>query len=241
LKILNSKTEIKRLLSSIEESSFLSKHSLNFIHKKLLKQKIRFPVLEFLSEELFKRIPVKQQIRFLKNIIGFKEIGSCVIAGKMLQLRSARYFPESLKLAENFIIKGDAWYVCDIIGERVFGHNLLVNPVKTIPVLKKYSRRKNKWMVRCIGVAAHYAIKKGLQKKYVTEVFRLLTSLSHSTDFHTKKGIGWGAKTTAKFHPDIIKNHKRDLKNNPEIKQWFRSKIKIGLSRSYKYASVHQR
>lgn len=78
--------------------------------------------------------------------------------------------------------------------------------------------------------------KKGLKKQYAGGMFLLLLSLSHTTDFHTKKGIGWAAKTVAKFHPDIIEQHREQLETDASIKQWFKTKISIGLGRSFKYA-----
>jgi hypothetical protein len=67
-------------------------------------------------------------------------------------------------------------------------------------------------------------------------MFALLLSLSTVTDFHTKKGVGWAAKTIAKFYPDIISEYKAEIENE-KVRQWFQTKIKIGLGRSYKYAS----
>lgn len=112
----------------------------------------------------------------------------------------------------------------------------MTEPVKTLPLLKKLAGDENKWLVRCVGVAAHYAIKKGLKKQYVDEMFVLLLSLCNTTDFHTKKGIGWAAKTSAKFHPDIIAKYQLHIERDERVKQWFKTKIKIGLGRSYKYA-----
>jgi 3-methyladenine DNA glycosylase AlkD len=119
------------------------------------------------------------------------------------------------------------------------GHALLTEPKKTIPVFKKLSRHNNAWMVRCVGVATHYAVKKGLQKTYSERMFQILLSLADSKEFHIKKGIGWAAKTVSKFHPDIIHIYKKDINENPEVKQWFKTKIKIGLGRSFKYATKY--
>lgn len=241
MKIIGSRSEIKAIFYELSDLQldWISDESLQFIHKKILKQKIRFPLLEFLSEQLYVSIPKKDQIHFLEKIIDLDEIGSYVIAGKILQLQLEQSFRKPLETAERFIIKGNKWYVCDIIGERVFGYALLKYPQKTFSVLQKNAGHKDQWMLRCIGVASHYATKKGLIKEYVEKTFELLLSLSNTTEFHTKKGIGWAAKTTAKFYPDIIQKHGKELGTNPEIKQWFKTKIKIGLGRSNKYASKY--
>jgi hypothetical protein len=202
-------------------------------HTQILKKKVRFPVLEHAGKLLYESIPVKEQIDVTDKIIGLHEIGSNTVAGTILQLRLEKHFKQSIDKAIEYIITGDEWYVCDIIGERVMGHGLLTQPEKTLPVLKKMAKNESKWIVRCIGVAAHYAIKKGLEKKYVEEVFKLLLSLGDTTDFHTKKGIGWAAKTTSKFYPDLVDKYSAQIEGT---KQWFKTKVKIGLSRKEKYA-----
>jgi 3-methyladenine DNA glycosylase AlkD len=125
---------------------------------------------------------------------------------------------------------GNQWYVCDIIGERVLGHALLTSPKKAIPLLEELAHHPDNWIVRTIGVAAHYAVKKGLPATYVDILLKLLISLSNTTDFHVKKGIGWGAKTIAKFHPKLVACSSKAIES-PETKQWFRTKITIGLNR----------
>jgi hypothetical protein len=67
-------------------------------------------------------------------------------------------------------------------------------------------------------------------------MFRVLLSLSTTTDFHTKKGVGWAATTVAKFHPDIIARYDEHIQTSADIKQWFKTKLKIGAGRAYKYA-----
>jgi hypothetical protein len=238
MRIIGSKAEGCLLLKSIlETNEFKNRNFIDQFHKRILKKKIRFPVLEYIAKELFGSIPDKYQLIFTKEITELNEIGGNVIAGIILQLRLEKHFQESLSVAVKYIISGDQWFVCDIIGERVMGCALLFYPEKTIPVLNKFINHSDKWIVRCVGVATHYAVKKGLKKVYSERLFQILLSCSAATDFHSKKGIGWAAKTVAKFHPDIIKKYQVRIENNSEVKQWFKTKIKIGLSRSYKYAS----
>jgi len=209
---------------------------IQYIYQHLLKAKIRFPLLEYVAFVFCKNIPVKHHYNITEKIMQLNTIGGNVLVGILLQQRLEKDFTKAMNEANRHIVNGDLWYVCDIIGERVAGVALLTQPEKTIPVLKKMSKNENKWIVRTIGVATHYAVKKGLKKKYVAEVFALLLTLANTTDFHTKKGIGWAAKTIAKFHPDIIQQYKKELAK-AEIKTWFKTKIKIGLGRTEKYAS----
>lgn len=205
------------------------------LNSNLLTRKVKFPVLEHCAVELFSQIDEGKLILFLDNLTKPKKEGAWVVAGKLLQLRLPNYFSESLDKAEEYIVYGDEWYVCDIIGERVFGHGLLTQTNEVLPVLMQLAQHENKWMVRTVGVAAHYAVKKGLQQPYVENVFKLLLSLANTTEFHTKKGIGWGSKTIAKFHPSLIERYNKEIFENPKVKQWFRTKVNIGLNR-YHYA-----
>lgn len=201
------------------------------LHNKLLKSKIRFPLLEHAARQIMLAIPPTQQIQFTDRIIELHEIGSQVLAGIVLQIRLENNFDSSIAKACDYIQYGDKWYVCDIIGERVLGYALRTSPERSIPILKQLASHEDKWIVRTVGVATHYAVKKGLEKHFVDSVFQILLTCTNTTDFHTKKGIGWGAKTVARFHPDIISRYTSQIMA-PTTKQWFRTKINIGLNRS---------
>ncbi|EQA52024.1 DNA alkylation repair protein [Leptospira kmetyi] len=235
---ITSKKEIKSILDSILSSSNQNENAIaDEIVSELLSKKIKFPLLEFAAKELYSGVPERNQIPITDRIIERRTIGGNVIAGMILQLRSDKHFEQSVKKAIDYMVFGDEWYVCDIIGERVMGYSLLQDPEKTLPVLKKFLDHKNAWISRSVGVAAHYAVKKGLRKKYVEEIFLLLLAKADTNDFHTKKGIGWAVKTVSKFHPDIVAKFESRLNSDKNIGTFFKTKIKIGLGRSSKYAS----
>ncbi|WP_061247491.1 DNA alkylation repair protein [Leptospira noguchii] len=234
---IRSKKEIKSILaklSDLDESFWIF-----IIESELLKKKIKFPLLEFIGKELYFKIPEMNQIYFMDQIIKLGHMGGYVISAIILQLRSEKHFEQSFNKAVEYILLGNEWYVCDIIGERIMGYFLFKEPERTFPILKKYIRHENGWIVRSVGVASHYAVKKGLGKKYVEDTFCLLLSKMDTKDFHTKKGIGWAVKTISKFHPDIIQKFESSLLANPSMQPFFRRKIEIGLSRSSKYASKY--
>ena len=239
--IISSKKEIEKIFSefknTVRRGGFHEK-----IYDDVLQKKIRFPLLENIAEKVFDFIPEKNQIEFCKNIIDFKTIGGNVIAGIILQKRMKNNFEESQYYAIEFMNTGNEWYSCDIITERVLGVALLNEPEKMFDVFniyfssgknKTYSKFKkysgNKWAVRGVGVAAHYAVKKGLQKKYIQPLFELLLSQSKITGHHEKTGIGWGAKTCVKFHNELISLYKNEIAN---AGQWFKAKVKIGIINS---------
>jgi hypothetical protein len=237
MKTITSKKEIK-LLCEKTLPFFSEKNPVLFVDeldKNFLKKKIKFPLLEMAARELFAFIPQNYHLKICNEIIELDTIGGNVIIGIVLQMRLKNYLAESFEKACQYINRGNEWYVCDIIAERVMGVALLTQPEEAIPLLKKLAASESNWVVRTVGVATHYAVKKGLKKNYVGQMFLLLLSLAGSADFHIKTGTGWGAKTCVKFYPDLAKKYKEEIES-PEVKQWFRTKIKIGLGRSEKYS-----
>ncbi len=209
------------------------------VHKKLLCQKIKFPLLEYAAQLLYDCIPEKEQVVFCDQIESYKTMGGNVLLGIVLQKRLHSHYDESIRKAAEYISKADAWYICDIIGERVFGVALLNDPQRTLPIYKQLAQHPSQWVVRSLGAGGHYAIKKGLSRNEVSQLFELLLSLTESRNKEIKQGIGWAAKTTAKFHPDIIEKYQDQIQEE-RVGQWFRGKIKIGLNRHY-YAQRNSR
>lgn len=117
----------------------------------------------------------------------------------------------------------------------MFGYSLLTAPQKTFPEILTLSKHPSNWVIRALGAGMHYAIKKDLPKKEVKTVFQILLTLANTKDKEIKQGVGWAAKTTAKFHPDIIATFENDIQNKETVANWFRTKIDIGLNRN-KYA-----
>jgi hypothetical protein len=108
----------------------------------------------------------------------------------------------------------------------------LQNPADTIKVIKRLSNHPNQWVIRSLGAGIHYGIKKDLHKVYAKNLFSILLSMANTTNKEIRQGVGWAAKTTARFHPDIIKDYKYQIQQTEKVKNWFRAKIKIGLDRS---------
>jgi hypothetical protein len=208
---------------------------INDLHINLLQSKVRYPLLEYGAKLLSEKIKEEDQLTVADKIMQLHENGCSVVAGIMLQLRLPKGIEEPIQKAGEYMMAGNEWVICDNLAERVMGHSLLLFPKKTIPLLKDLLHNENKWLVRSVGVATHYATKKGLKKKYADEMFLLLLSQSHRTDFHPKTGIGWGAKTIVKFHPDIYQKYKSKIEV-ADVRPWFKTKLKIGLGRSEKYA-----
>lgn len=203
--------------------------------KELLQNKVKFPMLEYAAHLLYPLLPEAEQLAFCDRIASLHTIGGNVLLGILLQERLEDHFLPSFAKAAEYIAAGKQWYVCDIIGERVFGFALLHQPERSLPELKNLAQHPSFWVVRSLGAGSHYAIKKGLEKEQVRKVFALLLSMCNTRNKEVRQGVGWAAKTTAKFHPDIITENRRLIENQNQVPTWFRTKIKIGLAR-HQYA-----
>ncbi len=232
--VITKKSEIKILL----QKCLIKYHSKGLIECVseldilILSQKVKFPLLEYCAEQFYNELPQEKQLLFCDKIQSLKTEGGNVILGIILQNRLQDNFIESINKATEYITDADIWYVCDIIGERVFGFSLLHSPEITIPQIKKLSTHQTNWVVRSLGAGIHYAIKKGLDKKNVKTVFKILLSMADTKDKEIRQGLGWAAKTTAKFHPEIIEYFQSEIQNTDHVANWFRTKITIGLNRN---------
>ena len=202
------------------------------IHEHLLQAKIRFPLLEYCGEVIFCDLPHNEHLSFCDQLPVLKTIGGNVLIGIILQKRLPDQFNESFQKAAEYIDADHEWYVSDIIGERVYGYGLLKYPKQALPLLKKLSNHQSHMVVRAVGPGIHYATKKGLDKQWVEKAFRLLLEKANVKNHFEKKGLGWAAKTIAKFHPDIIENYLKQLNDKTNTGQWFRTKVRIGLERN---------
>lgn len=205
---------------------------INEIHDQILTQKVKFPILEYCASILYDRIPQDLHVEVCDRIERLKTEGGNVIIGYLLQLRLEDQLEESLSQAAQFISKADIWYVCDIIGERVFGHSILTYPEATLPYIKMYATHESQWVVRSVGAGCHYAVKKGLKENHAIEVFQVLLGHANAKNKEIRQGIGWAAKTTARYHPKIIQLFQSTIEDQMKVSNWFRKKVTIGLERN---------
>lgn len=201
------------------------------LNEHLLTAKVKFPLLQYAAQEIYLATNEKDHLAICDEIEKLKTMGGNVLLGILLQNKLTESIDLSFSKASEYISNGGLWYVSDIIGERVFGHALLTQPEKTLPQIEKLSHHQSNLVVRSLGAGTHYAVKKGLEKQYISNAFEILLSLALSKDKEIKQGIGWAAKTIAKFHPDIIENYSIEIHDKEKAANWFRGKINIGLKR----------
>lgn len=237
--MLTRKSEIRSILAvlhDIYQGRGLESFCLAF-HKKLLLQKVKFPLLEFAAGETYKQLEESEHLPFCKHIAAHQTMGGNVVVAIVLKERIANHLEESFSAAAQFIAQGQEWYVSDIIGERVFGNGILQFPEEALLKLTQLRKHESIWVVRSIGAGCHLATKRGINKAVAAEVFQLLLSLADNKEHQIRKGIGWAAKTMARFHPDIIELHRTEIAAE-SVGNWFRRKVNIGLER-HRHAQPH--
>lgn len=205
------------------------------LNTEILSNKVKFPLLEYVARELHRELPAEKHLELCDQVEALKTEGGNVILGMVLQCRLPEHFHQSLEKATEYISQAHIWYICDIIGERVFGVALLRETEKARTEIEKLMQHPANWVVRSLGAGIHYSIKKGLHRSEVEKIFPLLLSKANHKDKEIRQGIGWAAKTTAKFHPDIIEQFQREIEHTEKVANWFRAKIEIGLNR-HQYA-----
>jgi len=234
LEVITRKSEVKLLLNACLAAYYTTGvlKCIRQLEALLLSKKVKFPLLEYCAEQFYLKIAKEEHLSFCDKIEALKTEGGNVILGIMLQKRLVDNFKESMQKATLYIADAHIWYICDIIGERVFGYALLHMPEVAIPYIKKLATHETNWVIRALGAGVHYAVKKGLPKKHIQTVFKILLSKANTNDKEIRQGIGWAAKTTAKFHPEIIDHFQSDIRNTTQVANWFRTKISIGLTRN---------
>ncbi len=201
------------------------------VKKEILDHKVKFPLLEHCGEVFYDQLDHTDQLLFCDRIQQYKTIGENVITGIILQKRLENNLRESFQKATQYLEQAHIWYICDIIGERVFGFGLLHYPEQAFPEIEWIAKHPINWVGRGLGAGFHYAIKKGLSEKDSEQVFKILLTMANSKDKEIRQGIGWAAKTTAKFHPAIIEKYAVEVEDQKLVANWFRRKIRIGLER----------
>ena len=234
IKTITRKSELAPIMAKLVAScqNGLGEVFWNTLQKDVLEHKVKFPLLEQLGETLFRHVPPAQQLYLLDTLVEMDYEGGYVIAGTFLSKIMAKNRPLAFEKAVEYYIKGDKWFVVDIIGHRVHGQGLLDNFAQTFPYIQHNLNHDNDWVKRSAGVAIHLATKWGLPKRQVALLLDLALEYAQSNNYQLQKGVGWAAKTIAKFHPDLIE--KRQILRDPRVGQWFKKKVQIGLSISQK-------
>ena len=186
--------------------------------KPILDCKYPFAKLDTLGQHLGKTGGnLKEFFETFDRIVNYNAMGGFVIVGQALIQFLPNNFELVMEKSREYIIKGDTWYVCDIIGERSLGHALVNYFDKSLPWFKKFLDDENRWVKRSVGVAIHFFSKRVIDQPEKT---RLLLDLTEphieEKQIDVVKGIGWGLKTIGRHHPDLLVDF---LKRQIELKR----------------------
>lgn len=177
------------------------------ILKPVLDTKCPFARLDMLGNRIGKSGVLNPQ-KFFKTfdtIIEYNAMGGFVIVGQALIHLLPHNFEKVMEKSREYIIKGDAWYVCDIIGERSIGHAIVSSFDEGVPWLKKFLKDDNKWVRRSAGVAIHFFSKRVVDQPEKTKtLLQVVEPYLEEKQKDFVKGVGWGLKTIGKHHPDIL-------------------------------------
>jgi len=176
----------------------------------ILDAKVPFPLLDEMGKTLGEAAKLSPQkyLGVFDEIFARGKMGGYVILGQALGRLLDVEFEASLSKAKEYIAKGAEWYICDIIGERVFGPALVNHFEKTLPYLEGLTSDEDRWVRRSIGVAVHFFAKK--RPKDQERIKKLLDLSSLLIEDHRKdvvKGVGWGLKTIGKHQPRLMEEY----------------------------------
>ncbi len=229
---ITSKKVLKPTLAKLE-ALYLAGNLRDFwqsFESEILCHKVKFPLLEFVAVELYRFVPPDEQLPLIDRLLSLDYEGGYVVIGKLLQQRLPLNRAESVEKAAACIVQGDKWYVCDIISERVFGYGLLHDFAETVVLLRPFLTHPNFWLQRSLGIATHYATKKGLPPAEVNQLFNLLLPLATAKQTDVKKGVGWAFKTIARTHPTLVQPRLEAILADTAVTLWCKKKLKMGLA-----------
>ncbi|MGD2248742.1 MAG: DNA alkylation repair protein [Candidatus Methanofastidiosia archaeon] len=139
------------------------------------------------------------------TIVEYNAMGGFVIVGHALLEGLPYRFDTVMEKSREYIIQGDIWYVCDIIGERSIGHAVVNYFDKSLPWLKTFLEDENTWVKRSSGVAIHFFSKRVLDEPEKTKILlEVIEPYLEEKHINVVKGIGWGLKTIGRHHPDLL-------------------------------------
>nr|MDO8099689.1 DNA alkylation repair protein [Candidatus Njordarchaeota archaeon] len=168
--------------------------------------------------------------KVLDRIVDYNVMGSFPIVGQALVPLLRDDIDEVMKKSREYIVKGDKWYVCDIIGERSLGYALIEYFDKTIPWFERFLKDENKWVKRSVGVAIHFFSKRVRNEPEKTRrLLNLIEPYIEVKQADVVKGIGWGLKTIGKYHPETLASF---LKNQLQAKKKL-SKLMLRKATTY--------
>lgn len=186
----------------------------------VLDAKVPFPFLDEIGMQLGQagKLDKSRYFVLFDEIVATQKMGGFVIVGQALSQFFETELQEAIGKAAEVVIWGQIWYVCDIVGERVFGQALVEHFEDTISILEQMTVDEEPTVRRSIGVAVHFFAKR--EPKDAQRMRRLLSVLSLLVEdkrVFVVKGVGWGLKTIGKFQPKLVEDYLQEILKTKRI------------------------
>ena len=186
----------------------------------VLDAKVPFPLLDEIGKRLGEagRNHKSNYFGVFDKIIATDKMGGYVIVGQALAAFLETELEASIRKAAEVIARGQEWYVCDIVGERVLGQALVSYFDSAVSVLEQMTVSEDQGVRRSIGVAVHFFAKR--RPKDVERTKRLLALLALLVDdrrVFVVKGVGWGLKTIGRHQPKLIEDYLEETLEKKKI------------------------
>lgn len=173
----------------------------------ILAQRTPFRLLDLIGAAAG-RAPLTSVNAFLDCIAVERTEGGWVVIASALAAQLGRDPDGAFARCRRYIAAGDAWYVPDIIGERVPGPALLDDFEGTLDRLAPWRGDENRWVRRTVGVAVHFWAKRtrgdAEAMPQARALLAFLEPLFTEQDLDAAKGAGWALKTLGRYYPDVL-------------------------------------
>ncbi len=186
----------------------------------VLDAKVPFPLLDEIGRllgEAGKHDP-SRYFGVFDTIIASDKMGGYVIVGQALSAFLETELEASINKATETVTKGQKWYVCDIVGERVLGQALVDYFESAIPVLTRKTALEEQEVRRSIGVAVHFFAKRRPKDiERMKQLLQLLAFMVEDRRVFVVKGVGWGLKTIGKHQPKLVEDFLKEILETKRI------------------------
>lgn len=186
----------------------------------VLDAKVPFPLLDEMGKRLGEagRFNPSKYFVVFDEIIAKDKMGGYVIVGQALAAFLETELEASISKATEVIVKGQTWYVCDIVGERVLGQALVAHFDSAISVLERMTVVEDQWVRRSIGVAVHFFAKRNREDiEKMRQLMALLLFVIEDKRVNVVKGVGWGLKTIGKYQPKLVEEYLQETVKTKRI------------------------
>jgi 3-methyladenine DNA glycosylase AlkD len=180
----------------------------------VLDAKVPFPLLDEIGKRLGEsgKLDKTRYFRVFDEIVATEKMGGYVIVGQALAQFLETELEASIRKAKEIITAGKMWYVCDIVGERVFGQALVAHFESAVSILERMASLEEPEVRRSIGVAVHFFTKRRPEDaEMLRQLLPFLSLLIEDKRVFVVKGVGWGPKTIGKYQPKLVKEYLQEV------------------------------